>query len=362
MGFNKVAYTQFFNLLTGCIDKYKLNANRIYNCDETGITVNPKGQSKVLATKGKRQVGILTTAELGETVTAVICFSASGACVPPMLIFPRKRNQPHFSTVLPSESWVECHETGWITSELFFKWFMKFIAFSRATKEDPVLLLFDGHSSHTKNLPVINATRENGVVLLCFPPHCSHKLQPFDVSCMKLLSTYYEDEVRKWLRCNPGKVVTLGNISSLFGAAFIHAATMKTSIKGFEATGIWPPNNNVFSDEDFLPSIVTDIVPTTSSNEKDAGVNVNVNDQNLNSETTDQVTGVLNEPQCLPLLHNQQSTSTFPIESPENILPIPKVKQTEKRNSRKRGKTAILTESPYKNDLQISLETAKKKK
>jgi len=72
MGFNKVAYTQFFNLLTGCIDKYKLNANRIYNCDETGITVNPKGQSKVLATKGKRQVGILTSVERGETVTAVI--------------------------------------------------------------------------------------------------------------------------------------------------------------------------------------------------------------------------------------------------------------------------------------------------
>lgn len=213
MGFNKVAYTQFFSLLTGCIDKYKLNANRIYNCDETGITVNPKIQSKVLATKGKRQVGILTSAERGETVTAVICFSASGAYVPPMLIFPRKRSQPHFSTGLPSESWVECHETGWITSELFLKWFMKFIEFSRATKEDPVLLLFDGHSSHTKNLPVINAARENGVVLLCFPPHCSHKLQPCDVSFMKPLSTYYEDEVRKWLRCNPGKVVTLGNIS-----------------------------------------------------------------------------------------------------------------------------------------------------
>lgn len=166
MGFNKVAFTQFFNLLTECIDKHKLNARRIFNCDETGITVNPKGQSKVLATKGKRQVGILTSAERGETVTAVICFSASGTYVPPMLIFPRKRNQPHFSTGLPPGSWVECHETGWITSELFLKWFMKFIEFSKATKEDPVLLLFDGHSSHTKNLPVIDAARENGVILL----------------------------------------------------------------------------------------------------------------------------------------------------------------------------------------------------
>ncbi|XP_008180862.1 uncharacterized protein LOC100571291 [Acyrthosiphon pisum] len=181
----------------------KLNANRIYNCDETGITVNPKGQSKVLATEGKRQVGIITSAERGETVTAVICFSASG----------------------------------------------------RATKEDPVLLLFDGHSSHTKNLPVINAARENGVILLCFPPHCSHKLQPCDVSFMKPLSIYYEDELRKWLRCNLGKVVN-GNISSLFGAAFIHAANIKTAMKGFVATGLWLLNNNVFSDEDFLPSIV----------------------------------------------------------------------------------------------------------
>lgn len=86
-------------------------------------------------------------------------------------------------------------------------------------------------------------------------------------------------------------------------------------------------------------------------------LNENVNYQHLNSDTTKQFTVVLNEPQCLPLLHNQQST--FPIESPENILPISKVKQTKKRNSRKRGKTAILTESLYKNDLQISFETAK---
>lgn len=122
---------------------------------------------------------------------------------------------------------------------------------------------------------------KNGVILLCFPPHCSHKIQPCDVSFMKPLSTYYEDEVRKWLRCNPGKVVTLGNISLLFGAAFIQAANMKTAIKGFEATGIWPPNNNVFSDDDFLPSVVTDIIPSTSSTKKDNEVNEEVTDQHL---------------------------------------------------------------------------------
>jgi hypothetical protein len=41
----------------------------------------------------------------------------------------------------------------------------------------------------------------------------------------------------------------------------------------------------------------------------------------------------------------------FPNASPEDLMPIPKSNKTTKRNSRRRGKTAILTESPYKNEL-----------
>lgn len=175
---------------------------------------------------------------------------------------------------------------------------------------------------------------------------------------MKPLSTYYEEEVRKWLRCNPGKVVTLGNISLLFGAAFIHAAIMKTAMKGFEATGIWPPNKNVFSDDDFLPSVVTDIV---LSSEKENEVNKEITNKHSNLETPNSLNpDVLNRPQCSWMPDNQPST--FPVESPEDVLPIPKVKQIEKKNSRKRGKTVILTESPYKNEMQMSLKIAQKKK
>ncbi|GJQ72156.1 hypothetical protein Trydic_g3250 [Trypoxylus dichotomus] len=68
MGFNCVAFTQFHTLLTECIDKYKLTVNKIFNCDETAITVNPKGHSKILATKVKRQVGIITFSERRQSV------------------------------------------------------------------------------------------------------------------------------------------------------------------------------------------------------------------------------------------------------------------------------------------------------
>jgi len=42
IGFNKVVFTQFFNLLTGYINQNKLNANKIYNCDEIDIIINSK--------------------------------------------------------------------------------------------------------------------------------------------------------------------------------------------------------------------------------------------------------------------------------------------------------------------------------
>ncbi|KAK9739011.1 DDE superfamily endonuclease [Popillia japonica] len=151
-----------------------------------------------------------------------------------------------------------------MTAESFLIWFRKFVEFSKATKDFPVLLILDGYSTHTKSLEVIDYARESGVSLLCLPPHCSHRLQPLDVSFMKPLSLHYSDELGKWLRGNPGKVVTLFQISTLFGSAFIQSATMKTAINGFQATGIWPTDPSIFTDAEFLPADTTDIRSGTS--------------------------------------------------------------------------------------------------
>ena len=45
------------------------------------------------------------------------------------------------------------------------------------------------------NMEVIDLARPNEVVLLYQPPHCSHKMQPLDVSFMKPLSIYYNQEL-----------------------------------------------------------------------------------------------------------------------------------------------------------------------
>ncbi|CAH2011275.1 unnamed protein product [Acanthoscelides obtectus] len=55
-------------------------------------------------------------------------------------------------------------------------------------------------------------------------------------------------------------------------------------------------------------------------------------------------------------------TSSYPAVSPEAFMPVPKLTTSVKRVQRKRGKTTIITESPYKAELTEALEKSKKNK
>jgi len=129
----------------------------------------------------------------------------------PDIIFSEEEKA--FEVRLPPGSWVEVHSTEWMTAELFLVWFKKLVAFSKASKDFPVLFISDGLSDHTKNLKVINYARDDGILLLCLPTHCS---RVYLMCLSKPLSLHYADKFRKWLRCNPGKVLRLFQISMLF--------------------------------------------------------------------------------------------------------------------------------------------------
>lgn len=258
MGFNKVAVGKFFALLTSLVDKFKFRPTRIYNVDETGLTTVPKSHSKVIAMKGRRQVGTLASGERGQLITAALAFSAAGHYVPPFMIFPRVRMKAELLTGAPAETAAACHPSGWMQSTIFVEWLEHFIKHVRPSKEDPVLLLLDGHATHTKNIVLIDLARKHGIILLCFPPHCTHRLQPLDVSFMAPLSTFYSQEVKSWLRNNPGKVVGQYQIAALFGLAYNKAATIQTAVSGFKKTGICPLDENVFSEVDFAPAETTE--------------------------------------------------------------------------------------------------------
>ncbi|GBP51904.1 hypothetical protein EVAR_47081_1 [Eumeta japonica] len=137
-------------------------------------------------------------------------------------------------------AWGICSDSGWMSAELFLKRFKKFIEFSGATVERPVLLLLDGHSTHTHNIDLINEAQSHGVIIICFPSHTTHRRQVTDVASMRPLSTYYDQQIIAWLRSNPGIVVTVRRIAEIFEKAFIQASSMSTAVNGFKKCGIWP--------------------------------------------------------------------------------------------------------------------------
>ncbi|XP_031334067.1 uncharacterized protein LOC116164081 [Photinus pyralis] len=93
--FNKHNVGTFFKNYLTVINKYHFRPERILNLDETGITTVLQAP-KVIATKGKKQVGQIVSAERGQLVTFVGIISTIGNTVPPAFIFPRVHYKDHF--------------------------------------------------------------------------------------------------------------------------------------------------------------------------------------------------------------------------------------------------------------------------
>ncbi|XP_035228762.1 uncharacterized protein LOC118200883 [Stegodyphus dumicola] len=148
-GFNRENVNHFFNLLERIVDKHKFTAGTIFNVDESGFTTGQKSLSKIIACKGKHQVGNLTSGEWGVITTMVCAVSAAGLYIPPMIIFKRKTFHSDLKIEAPPASFVTISETGYINSDLFVEWLKHFQKHISCNVDDKVLLLLDGHTTHS---------------------------------------------------------------------------------------------------------------------------------------------------------------------------------------------------------------------
>jgi hypothetical protein len=91
----------------------------------------------------------------------------------------------------PAGSFSACRLSGWIRLIYLLNDWIVFFHFVKPSADDPVLLIADGHYSHTKNLDVVDKTREPSVAIVNLPPHSKHKMKPLDFGLMKPLETYW---------------------------------------------------------------------------------------------------------------------------------------------------------------------------
>ncbi|RZF41939.1 hypothetical protein LSTR_LSTR011388 [Laodelphax striatellus] len=353
--FNRHNVGLFFDNLEAVMKKFNFGPQNIYNCDETGVQTTHR-PGKIIAIKGTKQVGKMTSAERGPTVTICGTINALGNSIPPYIIYPRVRHQEYMERGSVAGTKIGRSQNGWMTSTNFEEYLDHFIKYSKPTNDNPVLLVFDNHESHISPA-IITKAKETGIVLLTLPPHCSHRLQPLDRTVYGPFKAAYNRVADEWMLKNPGKPITLQTIGELIGQAIPLAFTPRNIISGFKSTGIFPFSRDIFNDLDFMPSDVTDRpCPTTTS--------VTAPTSLLCTTPTQPTISEMNRPTSTATPSQGPTSSEMDIVSPEDIMPFPKAEERKVGPfvKRKKGKSRILTSTPVKEGIEREFEDRCKRK
>ena len=134
--------------------------------------------------------------------------NALGNYVPPFFIFPGARMRDELMKGATPGAKGTVSPTGWSNSDTF-KLFVQTHAavYAKCSADEHMLWIYDGHSTHV-NPSIIEWAKSNRIILFVLPAHHSHTLQPLDVGCFGPLQTIYNIKPQKFLRENPGEIIT----------------------------------------------------------------------------------------------------------------------------------------------------------
>ncbi|KIY47076.1 DDE-domain-containing protein, partial [Fistulina hepatica ATCC 64428] len=197
-----------------------------------------------------------------ENVTALCIICADGSIIPPQIVYKSKNYQPGWFEVNITNAIISKLECGWTNSEIGLIWLKDM--FNKHTREKANgrtrVLILDGHSSHY-SLDFIHYAHQNNIVILAYPPHCTHTLQGLDIICFAQMKTCWHEEIQAFEDAHM-KSPTKADFTSLFGRAFIRAFMPDTVRAAFTKTGIYPYNPNIISIAQSKPSILSSIKGT----------------------------------------------------------------------------------------------------
>jgi len=138
------------------------------------------------------------------------------------------------------------------------------------------------------------------------------------------------------MKTNPGRRVTIYEMTSLVGQAFLKAMMPKNILAGFQTSGIFPFNDSIFSEHDFLPSSITDAVSNIFTG---AASFLSTEAHNLATSS-------------MLARDEQHLVETSHIRTPSDIIPLPKAEPRKTMQKRRTKQSAILTDTPEQEKLK----------
>ena len=258
--------------------KYNLKCSpqSIYNIDEKGISAEHKPPYVICDKKLNPQA--VTSPRL--TVTVIGCGNALGTQIPPYFVFPGKRFQAEYleGCTPGCSGTVSQTGSGWSNSQIFID-FLKnhFLKFVQSDPDQYKLIIYDGHKSHV-NPQVAEWAREHKIILFVLPPHCSHVLQPLDVSCFGPFQNIYNQEAQKFLLKNKGQSIQKSDVAKVASVAYRLALSPSNLTASFRKTGICPFNRHAYDVSKTVPHNVFKSVQNEGEVATGEGAIVSINE------------------------------------------------------------------------------------
>ena len=234
---------EYYNLLETTLRENEIfdRPSHIFNCDETGMPLNPV-PLKVVSERGAKNPSNICGSSKSQ-VTILACCSATGHTFPPYVVLARKTlNHDITYNEVPGSVYGLSPKKGWMDLELFTDWFKRsFLPYAPAAR--PLLLLMDGHKSHFCPDMIKTAAKE-GVILFALPPHTTHLCQPLDKGPFAPLKVEWRKAVQRFVSEQRGREVTIYDFNTVFKDAWYNALTANNILAGFRITGVFPFNRN----------------------------------------------------------------------------------------------------------------------
>ena len=235
--------TSFDAFLGGFYEKHpNFPPENIINIDETGLngfTNVPKRTNEV---KGTRKTEIKKTSEKIKSMTLVVTVSASGKMYRPTILYKgariTKQLEPlkNYLDKNPEKGLLVMNKSGYMMTKK--TWMDHIRSIQKSFPRGVILLLVDGHQSHT-SLEFARFCEDKLIIVIFFPSHMSHKLQPLDITVnadiKRIFRTLYNNYYNVKLQDN----ITVGKYL-ITVLESVEKVKSESIISSFRETGIYP--------------------------------------------------------------------------------------------------------------------------
>jgi hypothetical protein len=160
----------------------------------------------------------------------------------------------------------------------------------------PILLILNGHSSHETSC-ILQLAKLHNIIILCLPPHTTHKLQPLDVGVFGPLQQAWLEQCDCVIKLIGSEMPKEDFVNEYMGVRQVSIRS-STIISAFKKSGAWPVDQAVFTDDDYAPSVpysteaqdfpLLPKLPTNSNSNSDSASNSDLpsdSESDSNAET-----------------------------------------------------------------------------